>query len=129
MLLTALLLLTAQQAAPNCRTRTGCDAGMAAVIDGWDVDRDGRVSRAEWDRMGDTMLARISPPATPDVMAEIRKDIAADFRWEDGNGDGYITREEMLKVRLAVFSCMDGNGDGTISDAEKAAGEDKCKPF
>ncbi|MDB5706744.1 MAG: hypothetical protein JWN66_3860 [Sphingomonas bacterium] len=129
MLLAALIFLTAQEAAPNCRTRAACDAGIKAVIDGWDTDRDGRLNRAEWDRMGEIMLARISPPAPPDALTEMRKDIAADFRWEDGNGDGYVTREEMLKVRLAVFSCLDGNGDGTISDEEKAAREDRCKPF
>ena len=123
------LLLLVQEPPSDCRTLAGCEAGMKAVVSGWDVDRDGRLSRAEWDRMGETLLARIAGRATPDELKRIRKDIAADFRGEDANGDGYLTGQEMLTVRKNAFACMDGKGDGTISDAEKSAGEAKCRPW
>lgn len=102
---------------------------MKAVVVAWDVDRDGRISRSEWDRMAETVLSRIRDRATPDDLTKIGQDIDADFRAEDANGDGYLTSAEMLKVRRAAFTCMDGNRDGKISDAEKAAGDGKCRPW
>jgi hypothetical protein len=128
MMLVAVLLL-AQEPPPDCRTLAGCEATGKATVGTWDVDGDRRLSRAEWDRMGETLLSRIGGQPTPDNLTQIRKDIAADFHWEDANGDGYVTSEEMLKARKDAFSCMDGDGDGRISDEEQSAGEVKCKPW
>jgi Ca2+-binding EF-hand superfamily protein len=127
MMLIALFLL-ADEPAPNCRTRAGCDAAVRAVISGSDSDGDGRLSRSEWTRMGEKALAPHRNEMVPADMARMRRDIADDFRGEDGDGDGYLTREEMLKVRMAAFPCFDANADGTLSGEEQSAGIDTCRP-
>lgn len=117
MMMILALALAAQEGSPSCSTRAGCDAAMTAVIRASDSDRDGRLSRAEWTAMGERALAPL--PAIPGEIARLRGDIAADFRAEDADNDGYLTHDEMLKVRLAAFACIDADGDGTLSNEER----------
>jgi Ca2+-binding EF-hand superfamily protein len=120
-----LLALAAQEPPPSCSTRASCDAAMTTVIRASDSDRDGRLSRAEWTAMGEKALTRL--PVVPAEIERLRRDIAADFRAEDINGDGYLTHGEMLEVRLAAFPCLDSDGDGTISDEERERAS-RCAP-
>jgi hypothetical protein len=112
-----LALALAMQDAPTCSSRAGCEAAVAAVIREWDKDRDGSLSRSEWTAMGESKLAAL--PAIPDEIVRLRREIAADFRAEDGNDDGFLTHDEMLKIRLAAFPCLDGDGDGILSEQER----------
>jgi hypothetical protein len=122
-----LLALLAQEP-PACRTRAGCAAAVAAVIARSDSDDDGRLSRSEWTRMGEAALAPLSGQMAPDEVARMRRDIAEDFRAEDADGDGYLTADEMLKIRMAAFPCFDADGDRKISPEEHSAGIDLCRP-
>ena len=111
------LALAMQDSPTTCSSRAGCKAAVAAVIKVWDTDRDGSLSRSEWAAMGESKLSAL--PAIPDEIDRLRREIAADFLAEDGDGNGVLTHDEMLKIRLAAFPCMDSDGDGMLSEQER----------
>jgi Ca2+-binding EF-hand superfamily protein len=71
-----------------------------------DSDKDGRISRAEWDAVAAMAPGQLSPAL-----------------WErlDTNKDGFVTREE-LNVRVAAsFPLMDANHDNVVTADEMQA--------
>lgn len=115
-------------------------AGLALAQDGdqrpqrglfqSDSDRDGVVTRQEFDASRDAMFARLDADndgqLTRDEMRAGRRGHhrgrghrgAFMMRGADTNEDGQITRDEFLARPLAQFDRFDANSDGVISAEE-----------
>jgi Ca2+-binding EF-hand superfamily protein len=98
-----------------------------------DRNRDGRISRAEWnhdpqtfaraDRNRDNLLSR------PEFLGyDANEDVASDDRFDDRfeeldtNGNGRIERREWAGTR-AAFDALDRNNDGWLSRAETVSSD------
>src|SRR5688572_17599971 len=100
-------------------TRAGIVAGLHAVFERLDTDRDSRVSRAEWNVSIETMMTlRLSDPIPLDNEEELRRDLQQIFDVEDADGDGHLTLTEMLATPMVTFTCMDANGDDVLTQVE-----------
>lgn len=72
-----------------------------------------------------TLLATLALGLTPLVPAHAQ-DAAKGFFFQriDTNGDGVISRDEVLAARQRLFARLDHNGDGVIDQAEIEAARD-----
>lgn len=99
-----------------------------------DADRDGRVSRAEFDAAGERQFAGfLKMPAGKEADAAARFDrrdglsLPSGHTREgflelfDGNGDGQVGRAEFDQARAARFAHTDGDRDGVLSEDEYLA--------
>ncbi len=73
-----------------------------------DTDKDGKISRAEWDAMAAMAPGQLTPAAW------------ARF---DTNKDGFITRDEVNALVTARFALMDTNHDNRVSPEEMQAAQ------
>jgi len=67
------------------------------------------------------MADQATRPNATDGGRELRSAAEKYFRADDANGDGYLSKEELLRTALATFDCMDVDRSGTLSDAEVGA--------
>lgn len=77
-----------------------------ALLSMLDTDKDGRVSRAEWDAVSAIAPGQLTPAV-----------------WErlDANKDGYVARDEVNARIAARFALMDTNHDNLVSPEEMKA--------
>ena len=52
----------------------------------------------------------------------VGRDEAAFFDAIDDDKDGFLTRQELLRLPLATFDCMDRNADGVLAPEEISLG-------
>lgn len=90
------------------------------IFDKLDGDRDGRISRAEFEEAltGGPPL----PPPQPSEEAELR----ALFDRIDQNRDGFIAQSELDAARNDEFARLDANGDGRLTREEYLAGRGRA---
>jgi len=89
-----------------------------------DTDKDGKISKAEFDTEGATMFKRLDKNAD----GKIASDEMPQHRWGrfaghmfdrmDANGDGQVTKAEFSAAGDKMFQKMDKNGDGIIEKDE-----------
>ena len=79
-----------------------------------DTNKDGVITRAEFDTLGQQMKARVERAGMSRGGMESRM-----FDTSDTNKDGRITLAEMQQAALARFDRFDLNHDGTISPQER----------
>ena len=75
-----------------------------------DSDKDGRISKAEFD-----VMAR---RAASFGGSEIKTRVAAMWSFSDTDKDGFITRDEQLSAQRRRFEAADSNHDGWLSKDE-----------
>lgn len=120
---------------------------LDVFIGAYDVNRDGVVTRAEYDsvhdsqfRSGDTngngtlseaeyvaefearfkgQMQRDGRPMSQDMQAQVMKQTHVRFGIIDANHDGAITREEARANADAAFRRWDANGDGVVTNADQ----------
>lgn len=126
MLLAAFLLIGAPPAASpqDAPTRSEILAGSRQFFAGLDADRDGRLSLAEW-------TATISGPhpakSRPgEEASELRAYMIGEHGRMDGDRDGHLTLEELVREPLANFDCADGDRDLRLSEMEIQSGRKRC---
>lgn len=131
--------------------------GLDAFLGSYDADRDGRVPRAEFDRLreqrfrtadanGDGVLSEaeyvaefegrlksqyVAQHRRPDAAYEAEMTQAYDrFRILNKAGDGRLTRAEELATADRTFKRVDSNGDGTVSreDPPRKPGQRPAQP-
>ena len=125
------LLLVAALAAPATAADKVVTEGPAARFKALDVDRDGVVSRYEYD--GDAAFAAIDADGDKRISAE---ELAA-FLGESGpagpsaaerivvadlDADGALDQNEVYSAVEMRFESLDRNGDGNLEQDEFAAG-------
>jgi Ca2+-binding EF-hand superfamily protein len=109
------------------RATHGRHAMQAALFDRIDADRDGSISRAEFDAMTARRFARIDADGDGTISLDemlawhgLRHEdrVRARFARLDADGDGRISVDEMAAAADRRFARMDRDGDGTISREE-----------
>ena len=129
----ALSLLLGVSLIANSQPPAGMDAASRSqmiadytkVLNSWDKDGDGSLSKAELNAMNDAILARAHFSSDADAK-HFRDDLLAmDAAW-DVNKDGFVSLSEMLKGPMADFDCMDTNHDNVLQKGEIAAGMNRC---
>ena len=108
---------------PDGSTRAGLISGYNLVLKSHDKDGDQRLSRAEVEGMIELMFSRESKDAQ---MRDFRQSLIDDYARQDGDGDGYLTLDELLREPLATFSCIDTDRDDKITEAEIEQGANNC---
>lgn len=61
-------------------------------------------------------VSRDEAPSTSAAARETKPNVA--MRGMDADGDGYVTREEFLKLQEALFATIDRDGDRRLSAPE-----------
>ena len=103
-------------------TRTELIANLTSWLTEVDKSGDDRLDRTEWQR-----LSRREFPNVPE--AERQRWGARDFGDLDGDGDGFISVEELTTPLLEGFDCVDTDGDGRLSSTEgEASLQATCLP-
>lgn len=92
----------------------------AAMFDRIDTDRNGAISRAEWNAGADRLAAAHSLPGGPHRMMGGRRP-AMQVIEADANGDRMVTPQEWEARTMARFTAADANGDGSLSPGERQA--------
>ncbi|RLT01645.1 MAG: hypothetical protein DWI21_18345 [Planctomycetota bacterium] len=87
-------------------------------------DRDRRDDK-EGDRRGDSSSSSKSSKKTAKPRVRVTKDLPADYRDKDKNGDGQIGLYEWDRKAFAQFFSLDGNGDGLLTADELIAATKK----
>jgi Ca2+-binding EF-hand superfamily protein len=129
----AVVLPAAAQAATAAKAPVAAKVpvGFAgSPFEGADIDRDGKVSRAEFiaqrdryffkfDRNGDGVINMkdLRDPNNPRARAQLEAFIKA----SDLNHDGSVSREELKKAATPLFDQVDANHDGYVTPAEADA--------
>ena len=127
----ALFLLAAAahakpHAAPDTSTRNGLIASYSAMFKRIDTDRDGKVSRAEWEVMVDASPMLQSQSLSEAQRNGLRAALMAGFEPNDSDKDGFLTLDELMAKPLVRFACLDANHDARVTQAEAEAGVDLC---
>jgi Ca2+-binding EF-hand superfamily protein len=124
----AFLLLAAGPVLPAAAAE---EVTAAAGFNALDVDRDGVVSRYEYD--GDFAFAamdadgdrRLSPAQIDSLLGRVAKDgpsAAERIVVADLDHDGQLDENELRRATEMRFTSMDRNGDGNLDEAEFATG-------
>jgi Ca2+-binding EF-hand superfamily protein len=101
--------------------------GHEATFRTLDIDHDGRLSREEWRRSIDAMIARRFADPTPLANEDdLREQGMSIFDQEDADRDTYLTLEELLAGPLETFECLDADADGSLSVSEEKQVFDRC---
>ncbi len=110
----------------------GAAFAQPASLSGMDRDKDGRTSRSEYrgelvattlryDRDGDGRVTRGELPAIARLPGA-KGVVERIFKSNDANGDGALSRDELLARAEVRFAELDVSGDGYLDAAEiKAA--------
>ena len=89
-----------------------------------DSNGDGMISKTEFMRYGESMwdemarAANVSIPVTDAATQFARGNLKWDAKAVDANGDGTITKEELMKYSEAKFDSMMKDPHGSISVAD-----------
>ena len=98
---------------------------MAQLFAENDPNKDGVVTRAEYDARLERMLASrpVGSPGGPtaEQVKGIRASAAASFDRTDLNKDGKVSAAEMSAGPMAMFDRADVNKDGVLSPQEQTA--------
>jgi hypothetical protein len=125
MLLAAFLLIgTFQSARLDEPTRPELVSSSRQFFVGADADGDGALSLVEW-----TGIARPRPgEESSTLFSELRAYLIGAHVRMDGDRDGKVSFDELVREPLASFDCMDGDRDLRLSRAEIESGRRHC-PF
>lgn len=91
-----------------------------AMFDRIDADRNGSISREEWNAGAARMAEAHGQGEGPRHMLKMRRP-AMHMMQADVNGDRAITPQEFEARALARFDAADTNKDGTVSPGERQA--------
>jgi hypothetical protein len=92
----------------------------AAMFDRVDADKNGSISREEWNA-GATRLAQAHASGDgPRHMLRMRRPVVG-LMQADADGDRAITVQEMEAAALKRFDAADADGNGTLSPGERQA--------
>jgi hypothetical protein len=91
--------------------------GTAASFEEIDADRDGKISAAEIDGLGEAIAKEVGAAAGALVPKLIKPILLA----MDADGDGAVSREEFAKKVGAVFATLDANMDAVLTRTELLA--------
>lgn len=92
----------------------------AAMFDSVDTDRNGSISREEWNAGAARLAQAHGGPDGPGPMAGMHRPAMFLMR-ADTNGDRAISAQEFEAQALARFDAADANKDGTLSASERQA--------
>jgi hypothetical protein len=124
MLLAAILLIGASQATRlDEPTRPELVSSSRQFLAGIDADGDGALSLAEW-----TAMVRPRPGEVSSTLSELRAYLIAEHGRMDGDRDGKVTFDELIREPLANFDCVDADRDLRLSRMEIESGRRSC-PF
>ena len=92
----------------------------------WDLDHDGVVTCEEWRQYAGRLFDEadkdhrgfVLPEDFPAIAAQDRLFDIADFKFFDTNGDGRVTRAEMVDAPNPAFRLMDKNHDCRLDNEE-----------
>ena len=114
------------------------DRTFIAAAQTWDLNKDGTVTCNEWieyisqghreaDGNGD---GAVDAEEWPKLVKSDRLFEMANLKYYDANGDGRVTREEMVGTHNVAFKLLDKNQDCQIDRTEivQVHGVDKVKP-
>jgi hypothetical protein len=111
---------------PKPLTRAAAKARVGEMFAQSDPNKDGVVTRAEYDARLNKMLAErpVGSPNGPTAaqVKAIRATAEASFARTDANKDGKVTAAEMSAGPMAMFDRADTNKDGVLSPEEQMAG-------
>lgn len=111
---------------PKPLTRSAAKARVGEMFVQSDPNKDGVVTRAEYDARLNKMLAErpVGSPKGPTAaqVKSIRATADASFIRTDANKDGKVTAAEMSAGPMAMFDRADVNKDGVLSPEEQMAG-------
>ena len=101
-----------------------------------DANKDGKLSRSEVAKMPDEMFARLDlnkdGSLTPDELAKrgerFQQFAQKHFQHADANGDGAISKDEVLAETDKRFARMDKNNDGVLTSDEMKMNHRHGKP-
>ena len=113
-------------AAPDTSTRDGLVASYTAMFKRIDSDHDDRISRAEWETMVEASPMLRAQGLSEANRANLRAALMAGFGQNDSDKDGFLTLDELMAKPLFRFACLDANHDAKVTQAEMAAGMDRC---
>lgn len=118
----------------SARTFGGGGDGMA-LFEKADTNRDGRVTRAEFDaaraarfqemdRNGDGVVSREDFKRLARFRPEAMKRIDQFIAQGDTNGDARLTLAELRNAPARIFDRLDTDGDGAVDQAERDRGRE-----
>lgn len=96
----------AQTAAKPVTTKERVLARAAKQFDALDLDKDGFVDKAEWDKATDVMVAKL------------RARMDAQFSEADVGKRAKLSREDFIASRMRWFDSVDTDHNGAIDQAE-----------
>ena len=112
--------------APDTSTRDGLVANYSAMFKRIDADHDDKISRTEWEVMVDASPMLHAQGLSETNRTNLRAALMAGFDQNDSDKDGFLTLDELIAKPLFRFACLDANHDARVTQAEMAAGMDRC---
>ncbi len=105
---------------------------VARLMERYDVDKDGKITRAEFDEIRTTLFgdadtdgnSSVSLEEFTTVWQDMNKErIVRGFQRYDTNGDLSISREEYTEGNIDFVKKHDRNGDGVVTEADRRYGK------
>lgn len=90
-----------------------------------DANKDGVLTRKEWDRKYDAQIAGFTD-ITPKEAAQLKAESRDFFRLIDADKDGRIARAELVGWYDKLFECQDENRDGVLTMGEMDRNDLRC---